>query len=170
MKDFYDLFVKELKHIYSVENQLVDTLPKLIKVAHSPKLKEALRHHLKETKEQVKRLDAIAHELGTYIGGAKSAGLAGILKDGEKELKFHLDSASRDAAIIFAAQRVEHFEIASYGVLKAIAKHLDLDYVLKLLEVSSEEEAKANKKLNEIALGSVFNSGVNDKAYKRFAA
>lgn len=170
MKDFYDLFVKELKHIYSVENQLVETLPKLIKAAHSPKLKEALRNHLKETKDQVKRLDAIAHELGTYIGGAKSAGLAGILKDGEKELKFYLDSASRDAAIIFASQRVEHFEIASYGILKAIAKHLDLDYIGKLLRESSEEEAKANSKLNEIAEGSVFISGVNDKAYKRIAA
>ena len=170
MKDFYDLFVKELKHIYSAENQLVIALPKLIHAAHSTELKAAIRHHLKETKQQVKRLDAIANELGINIQGGKSDGLAGILKDGSKALRFHLEPAARDAAIIFNAQRIEHFEIASYGNLKAMAKSLDLAYVEKLLNATSEEESNANKKLNQIAKGTFFHSGINKTAYQRLAA
>ena|ERR1700722_7603639 len=169
MKNFYDLFVVELQNMYNAEKQILTALPHLIEVASAGDLKEALRHHLKETKEQVSRLELIAEELDEKLVEGKSEGMAGLLKDGAKAGKARYDKAAKDAGIIAALQRVEHYEIAAYGVLKSLAKHLNLTGIEHLLQASSKEEGKANKKLNELAEGSYFSTGINDKACKRCA-
>ena len=169
MKNFYNLFIKELQNVYSVEKQIIAALPKMIEGASSSKLKEALRHHLKETKEQLKRLNTIALELGEGITGFKSDAIAGLIKDGSKVLRAHYDKPSKDAAIISACQRIEHYEIAVYGVLKALARHLNLRHVEELLIETAKEEGHANKTLTELAEGNLFSSGINEKACKKVA-
>jgi len=169
MKDFYDLFIRDLKHIYNVEEQIVKALPDLAKAATSEKLKEALRHHLKETKEQVKRLEEISKELNQDLAGYECEVTHDLLKEAHKITRANYDHFVKDAALISAMQRIEHFEIACYGALKAYAKHFKLKKVEELLEESSKEEGNADKKLIEIAEGTLFTSGINTEAHKRCA-
>jgi ferritin-like metal-binding protein YciE len=139
-------------------------------MAHLPKLKEVFHEHHKETKQQIKRLEAIAEELGMTLSPHKCDAIHGILVEGKKLLKEKYLPEVRDAALIVSAQRVEHYEMAVYGVLKSFAKHLKLDHVVKILQESSKEEGHADKKLNEIAEGTLFTTGVNAKALKRQSA
>jgi ferritin-like metal-binding protein YciE len=169
MKSFYTLFVKELKEIYDAEKQIVKALPELAKAANSSHLKEALHQHLKETKEHVRRLEEISNIIGEDLTGVSNEGMKALLKEGSKIAKSQLDPLLRDAALIDAAQHVEHFEIASYGTLKAFAKHLKMTDVFNLLDDTSQEEGNANKTLTSIAEGSVFQKGVNDKACEKCA-
>lgn len=169
MRNFYDLFISELKDIYAAEILIVDALPAMIKSAHSHVLKEGLRHHHKETEHQIARLELIATLLNVDLGGARCEAVEGLIKEGTRAMNVKYDNEAHDAAIINAAQRIEHYEIAVYGILKSFAKHLDQKNILKLLEESSKEEGGANKKLNEIAEGSIFVSGINKKAMKHAA-
>ena len=133
MKDFYTLFISELKRIYSAEKQTVEALSHLVKAASAPKLKETFQHHLDETKNQVKRLETIATELEEDLSGNECDIMKSLLKDADKIIKAKYDPTTRDAALIIAAQRIEHYEIATYGSLKAFAKHFKLSKVEKLL-------------------------------------
>lgn len=169
MKDFYSLFVKELKDIYNAEKQILKALPDMAKSAHAQSLKEAFHQHHKETKEQIKRLEAIANEINEDLDGAENEIVKSMLKEGHKLIKGHFDPIVRDAALINAAQHVEHYEIASYGALKAFAKHLKLTDVFNLLDDASREEGSMNKTLTSIAEGSVFQKGINDKACEKVA-
>lgn len=169
MKDFYDLFIRELKNIYGIEEQLVEALPKLASAAKSEKLKEAIKNHLEETKMQLKRLEMIGEELNVTLAGQPATVITAMIKDGEKLLAADMDIDVRDAAIIAAGQKIEHLEIACYGILKAYAKHFKLDNVIHLLEESSKEEGHANKRLTEIAEGSFFATGINKTACKKCA-
>src|ERR1700730_1849749 len=119
MKDFYTLFVKELKDIYDAEKQIVKMLPELAKASHASNLKEAFHRHLKETKEQIKRLEEISSELNESLSGARNEVVKGLLKEAHKIVKSNFDPVVKDAALINAAQHIEHYEIASYGTLKA---------------------------------------------------
>lgn len=170
MKDFYDLFIIELKGIYSGEKQIVNALPKMIKAATSTKLKHALQDHLNETKEQVKRLEEISKELNQDLSGFECSIMKSLLESGDKLAHTQFDNATKDSAIISSAQQVEHYEIAVYGTLKAYAKHLKLDHIVELLATTAKEEGHANKVLNEIAEGTLLNSGLSDKAVKRKVA
>ncbi len=165
-KDFYELFLIELRDIYDGEKQMTKALPAMINAAHSKDLKDALRSHLEETKNQVKRLDAIASELNVSLSGETCKAMQGLVKEAQDAMKTNFQSVVKDAAIISYAQRVEHYEISVYGTLKTFAKHLDLPYVKQLLEDTLKEEAHADKKLTEIAEGSLFSSGLNTKAKK----
>jgi ferritin-like metal-binding protein YciE len=153
MRSLRDVFTHELQDMHSAEKQILKALPKLIKKAGSPELQEALEDHRMVTEEQVTRLEEI---LGT-LDGAKSTtkkckGMAGILEEGEELLKENPDGDGvLDAAMIGAAQKVEHYEIAAYGTLVAFAKHLGEDRALELLEQSLDEEKSADEKLSEIA-------------------
>lgn len=169
MKDFYALFVQELKNIYSVEKQLIEALPKMATAAKSSKLKEAIRHHLQETKNQLERLEEIGLEINEDLRGYECVPLASMIKEAQKIIRSSFEPSVKDAALISGAQRVEHYEIACYGFLKSCAKHFKLEHVEKLLDESSKEEGNADKKLNEIADGTVFTSGVNDEAFKKCA-
>ena len=167
MKGFYELFIIGLKEAYSCENQLVKAIPKMIKHATSSKLKEALQHHLKETKQQVKRLEQIAEELNESLSGPKNAVVFNLIKEGSRVAKYHFDPLVKDSALIGCAQQIEHYEIATYGFLKSCAKHLHLKQIESWLDESSHEEGGANKRLTEIAEGNLFREGINTQAYER---
>lgn len=159
----YELFAEELKDMHSSENQIVKSLPKLIKIASLPELKEALTNHLRETENQVTRIEKIFSILGIH-GEETCEAMKGLLHEADALTK-RTKSSTLDAAIISAAQKVEHYEIASYGTLRSFAKHLDFDKeIIDLLKETLEEEAAADKKLTKIADGSFFSSGVNKEA------
>lgn len=169
MKDFYDLFVEELKKMYSAEKQIVKAFPLVIKAVKSDDLKKALAHHLQESKHQVKRLENIAKELKESFSGANCAPMKALLKEGEKFIKGNYECMVRDAALINCCQMVEHYEIACYGALKEHARHFKLFKVERLLEDSSHEEGNANKKLIELAKGTQQREGINKMAFKHSA-
>lgn len=171
--NFRELFVNELEDMYSSENQIVEALPKLIKLVSLPELKEALSNHLKETQKQVDRIEKIFAILGISPNEKRCMGMEGILNEANDMIKNLTKSPTLDAAIISAAQKVEHYEIASYGTLRSFAQQLDLDYqIANLLQETLDEEGAADKKLTKLAEGSFFSSGVNKEAvtannYKR---
>src|SRR5689334_10060940 len=118
MQNFYDLFIKQLKEMYNAEVQIVESLPKVGAAVRSSKLKEALHKHFEETKQQVRRLEEIGHELNEDLRGAKNDAMAGLIKEAGKIMKANYDQMVKDAALIVVLQQIEHYEIASYGALK----------------------------------------------------
>lgn len=169
MKDLHELFINELYTIYDVENQIIEALPNVIEEVSSSKLKTALKDHLTETEKQVQRLEAIFKELGIKASRVASKSMECLLKDADIVIKSNYDPDVKDAALISCAQHVEHFEIASYGALKSLAKKFKYDNVCELLKASSKEEGNADKTLTEIAEGTAFSKGINEKAKKRAA-
>lgn len=167
-QDLLHLFIEELEDLYSAENQIIDSLPKMIKAASFPDLKEALTSHLKETEKQVARIEEIFATLEIKSKSKTCEGMKGLLKEAQEIIKSKSKSPILDAAIISAAQKVEHYEIASYGTLRSFAAHLGLDkQIIELIEETLEEEGNADKKLTKIANGSLFSSGVNKIAAER---
>ena len=165
MKNLNDLFVDELKDMYSAENQIVESLPKLISLASFSDLKEGLSNHLKETKNQVKRLEKIFSLLDIPAEEEFCEGMNGIITEADEMLEGQTKSTTLDAAIISCAQKVEHYEIASYGTLRSFAKYLDFDdEIVELIQDSLDEEAGADKALTKVAEGGIFTSGVNKEA------
>ena len=145
-----DLMVEELRDLYHAENQLTKALPKMSKAAMSPDLKAAFDGHLKETKEQVKRLEAVFEKLGKTARGQTCEAMEGLVKEGAEAMETDMPDELRDCALIAAAQKVEHYEIAGYGTLRAWAEELGHDDVADLLEQSEEEEKAADEKLTTI--------------------
>jgi len=164
IKSLLQFLNHEIKDLYNAEHQILETLPKLIKAATNKDLKQALKDHLKETKHQVKRLETVFELLGKKPKQQHCSGIEGILKEGDEMVEEPADSTLRDAAIIAAAQKVEHYEITSYGTARAHAKELDLAEIAALLKETLDEEAAADKKLTKIAEGSFFAAGVNRQA------
>lgn len=159
------LFIDELEDMYSAENQILESLPKLIKLASSQDLIDALAKHFNETEAQVQRIEECFSVLGISPKTKTCEGMAGILREGNEFLKGRSKSAVTDACIISAGQKVEHYEIASYGTLRSFAKHLEFDSKINdLLSESLDEEGAADKALTKIAEGSMFTTGVNDQA------
>lgn len=156
-----ELLINELQDLFSAETQLVDALPKMQNAASSPELKNALKKHLEETREQVKRLETALGHLQAETSGVTCKAMKGLIAEGEEILKSQSSAILKDAALIGAAQKVEHYEIAGYGTAKAHAKMLNLDEIADLLDETLEEESSANKKLTKIAEGSFFTSGIN---------
>src|ERR1041384_6634618 len=154
---FEELYVDCLKDLYDAENQILKALPKLVKEATSPELKKALEMHRKETEGQVERLDQIFISCGEKPTGKKCMGMRGVLEEGEEHLKElkEADPVLIDAAIIASAQKVEHYEIASYGTARAFARLLNDSECEKLLDQTIKEEGNADKKLTSIAESSV---------------
>jgi ferritin-like metal-binding protein YciE len=151
MKSLEDFFVEELKDVYSAEKQLVKALPAMAKAATSEELKEAFELHLKETEGQVSRLDKISKVLGKSLAGKKCKAMEGLVEEGKEVIKEDAEPVVKDVALIAAAQKVEHYEIATYGCLKTYARLLEYDDVAELLDETSEEEAAADEKLTEIS-------------------
>jgi ferritin-like metal-binding protein YciE len=164
MKDFYDLFIEELKKMYAAEKEIVKTLPKVIKAVKSNEFKKALAHHLQETKHQVKRLELIGKEIRETLTGGNCSAMKALLKEGEKFIKGKYHPMVRDAALINCCQQVEHYEIAAYGSLKAHARQFKFFKVERLLDDSSQEEGNADKKMIELAKGTNYLEGINKKA------
>jgi ferritin-like metal-binding protein YciE len=148
---FKKLYIDELKDLYSAENQLVKALPKMAKAANSEDLREGFEAHLEQTKEHVQRLEQIFNSLEESPKGKKCAGMEGLVKEGSEAIEEDLEGAVMDAALIGAAQRVEHYEIAAYGTVCEFAKALDEQEHVSLLEQTLEEEKETDEKLSELA-------------------
>jgi ferritin-like metal-binding protein YciE len=146
-----ELFIDELKDLYSAEKQIVRSLPKLAKAASTPELKDALQSHLEETRGQVERLEQIAQIVGKKLTGKTCAGMKGVLEEGSEVLEEVEEGNVRDAALIGASQRVEHYEMAGYGTARDFAQLLGLEDVVDLLEQTLEEEKAADQKLTAIS-------------------
>jgi ferritin-like metal-binding protein YciE len=142
-----DLLIDELKDLYSAEKQIVRALPKVIKATSAAPLKEGLSKHLEETKNQVARLEQIGEILGKKLTGKTCVGMKGVLEEAPEVLEETEKGAVRDAALISACQRVEHYEMAGYGSARDFAKLLGLREVAILLEETLNEEKNADKTL-----------------------
>lgn len=152
LKTLRDLYVEELKDIYSAENQILATLPRLIDGAELPELKAAFEDHLGQTREHVNRLETIFESLDVSPRGKKCRGMEGLLEEGSELLQENEDGSTvLDAGLIGAAQRVEHYEMAAYGCARAHAHELGLDDAADLLQQTLDEEEAADMRLTEIA-------------------
>ena len=147
----HELFLDELADVYNAEKQLLKALPKMAKAANSDELRQAFESHLQETEGQVGRIEELAQKMDESIKEKKCKAMEGLLKEGEEILEENEDSPALDAALIAAAQKVEHYEIASYGTLCAWAKLLGHQDALDLLQETMDEEEAADKKLTTIA-------------------
>lgn len=152
---FEKLFVDELRDMYSAEKQLVKALPKLAKAATSPELRSALERHLDVTKEQVERLEGLFKDLGHSASGKTCKGMSGIIEEGQSILDKDFDEEVMDAGIIAAAQKAEHYEIASYGTLRAFAETRGDRKAAEVLDEILNEEKDADKMLTRIARASI---------------
>ena len=154
------LFLDELKDVYHAEKQLVRALPRMAKAASSPDLRRAFTDHLKETQGQVQRLERVFKELGQTPRAKKCEGMAGLVEEGKEILEEDGDPAVIDAALIAAAQRVEHYEIAAYGCLRTYAQLLGLPTAERLLQENLDEEEAADEKLSALAEGGINQAAV----------
>ena len=146
-----DLYVEELKDLYNAENQLLKALPKMAKAASSPELRTAFEDHLEQTKGQVKRLETIFKKLGSSPKGKKCKAMEGLIEEGSELMEQQAEPAVMDAALIAAAQRVEHYEMAGYGCVRTFARLLGHKEAADLLQATLQEEAAADKKLSKLA-------------------
>ena len=148
---FQDLFVDQIKDLYDAENRLTDALPKMADAAHSSQLKQAFQSHLRETEGHVARLEQVFRELNLEPERETCDAMKGLVAEGETMIKAKGDPNIKDAALIAAAQRVEHYEISGYGSARAFARRLGLTQAANLLQQTLEEEKAADEKLNQIA-------------------
>jgi ferritin-like metal-binding protein YciE len=145
-----ELYISELRDLYSAEMQLTEALPKMAKAASHSQLKEAFTAHLKETRGQIERLETIFANLGISPKGKTCKAMQGLIAEGEEMIK-ETEESARDAGLISAAQRVEHYEIAGYGTVRTYASQLGERDAEKLLQMTLNEEGKADKTLTALA-------------------
>lgn len=151
LKTLDDLFLKEIRDLYSAEKQITKALPKMAKAASSETLKAAFEEHLEQTENHLKRLEGIFEELGKSSRGPKCAAMEGLIKEGEELMEEEADPAVMDAGLIAAAQRVEHYEIAGYGVARTFARLLGHEEFADSLQETLNEEGETDHRLTDIA-------------------
>ena len=151
MDSLTELYVEELKDLWSAENQITKALPKMVKAATNPKLKKAFNAHLKQTERHIKRLERIFKELDESPRGKKCVGMEGLLKEGAELIKEKPEPEVLDAGLIAAAQHVEHYEIAGYGCVRTWARQLGEDRQAELLQETLDEEEQTDRLLTGLA-------------------
>lgn len=151
LNSLHDLYVDELKDLYNAESQILKALPKMVKAASSSDLAQAFQDHLEETEGQVVRLDKIFKKLDVSPKGKKCKAMEGLLEEGKEVMEEDADPIVRDAALIAAAQRVEHYEMAGYGCVRTFAQLLGYEQAAELLQETLDEEGAADKKLTGLA-------------------
>jgi ferritin-like metal-binding protein YciE len=171
---FYDIFLDLLRDVFDAENQLVAALPKMAQAAHHAELKDAFSQHLEETKNQVQRLKKVFKDLNENPTGKTCRAMQGLIEEGEEIInRTGLSPSVKDAALIIAGQKVEHYEIASYGSARSLAlqlneiesrQNVDFNEVADILQTSLDEEGNANDLLTSIAEGGIFTTGINQEA------
>jgi ferritin-like metal-binding protein YciE len=149
--DLHKLFLEELADIYNAEQQLTKALPKMAKAAEAEELRQAFEEHLHETEEQISRLDQVFESLGESMKRKTCKAMQGLIAEGSEVMQEHKGSAAIDAALIAAAQKAEHYEIATYGTLCAWAEQMGHDEALQLLKQSIDEEEMTDERLTELA-------------------
>ncbi len=155
----HDAFIDELRDSYDGEKQLSKALPKMAKAASDPKLRQAFEAHLKETENQIARLEKVFASLDEKVRGKHCEGIAGIIEEGKSIMEQDFDEATMDACLIAAGQRAEHYEIAAYGTLVAWAEAMGHTDAAELLQQTLDEEKSADEKLSALAEG-----GINQEA------
>ena len=166
-----DVLAEELADLYSAEQQLIDAMPRLAAAAHSYDLRDALEAHFDETRAHVERLQAIFNDMGIRFAPTKtSTGMQGLIEEGDQIANASGDPVAQDVALIGVAQRIEHYEIASYGTARALADELGLNKASSLLGDTIDEEGRANNALTKLAAGGMFSSGINKIAAQRSEA
>ena len=152
VKTLQDLFIHALSDVASAEKQITKGLPKMARAATDPKLVEAFKAHLEETRGQIERIDAVVESIGMRLKRIKCAAMEGLIEEASEEIEEIEKGPVLDAALIGAAQKVEHYEIASYGTLVALAKQLGFTEAADLLQATLEEEKATDSKLTTLAL------------------
>jgi ferritin-like metal-binding protein YciE len=155
MESLQDLMIEEMRDLYNAETQLTKALPKMAKKASNPQLRKAFETHLRETEGQIQRLQKIFDKLGKKPTGKKCAAMAGLVEEGKEMMGEDMDEETMDAALISIAQKVEHYEIASYGTVRTWANLLGDEQTAKLLQQTLDEEGKTDKLLTELAESSI---------------
>jgi ferritin-like metal-binding protein YciE len=166
MNTLSELFEEQLKDLYNAEKQLTKALPAMARKASTPSLKEAFSGHLEETTHQVQRLEEIGQALGISLKGKVCKAMEGLIEEGKEVIKEKGDRLVLDAALIAAAQRVEHYEISAYGSARALAEQLEHSDAVELLQATLDEESGADEKLNSISLDEILGeapSGLEDE-------
>jgi ferritin-like metal-binding protein YciE len=155
LKSLHALYIEQLQDLYSAETQLIEALPKMAKAATNPDLTKGFQDHLVQTKEHVSRLETILKAHGEKTSGHTCKGMEGLLKEGEEMIKARGDAAVRDAGLIAAAQRVEHYEIAGYGTVCTYAEQMSHTEDLMTLRQTLAEEKATDARLTQVAERSV---------------
>ncbi len=155
IKSLEELLVHELQDLHSAETQLVEALPLMAEAVQNPRVKRAFNDHLKQTKGQVTRLNKALKLMGEEPGEEKCKGMDGLIREGKAAIKNTSDPDTLDAALIGAAQKVEHYEISGYGTARTFAQQLGQNEVAELLSATLEEESAANELLTDIAMAGV---------------
>jgi ferritin-like metal-binding protein YciE len=163
LQTLQDLFEHEISDLYSAETQLTEALPKMAQAASNDELRDAFTHHLDETRDHVRRLGEIRGQIGSTMS-EECEGMRGLIEEGEEIVSAVGDSSVKDAALISAAQRVEHYEIAAYGTARTLADELGLGEAKDLLDQTLDEESTADKLLTKVATGGMFKAGINQQA------
>lgn len=166
LDSLHDVYVHELKDLYSAEKQITEALPKMVQAASDQSLKDAFAHHLDQTQTHLQRVRQILDDLDENPGNVKCDGMEGLLKEGQHIIKTSGARVAKDAALIAAAQRVEHYEIAAYGAARAHAKMLGYAEAASTLQQTLDEEGAADKKLTKLAEGGLLEEGINQNARK----
>ena len=163
MQTLQDLFEHEISDLHSAETQLLVALPKMARAASNDQLRDAFEQHLQETQDHVRRLEEIRGQIGSAIS-EECEGMRGLIQEGDEVVSAIGDPNVKDAALISAAQRVEHYEIAAYGTARTLADDLGLGEAKDLLDQTLDEESTADKLLTKIATGGMFKAGINQQA------
>lgn len=164
LNNLKDLFYHELQDLYDAEQQLIIALPRMAAAADSHDLREAFNDHLSETRNHLVRLDKAFTKLGTVKTGVTCEAMKGLIKEADSIIDTYGDPKVKDAALIGAAQRVEHYEIAAYGTARTFAEELDLNDIADLLQDTLDEEADADEHLTDLAEGNWLEEGINEEA------
>jgi ferritin-like metal-binding protein YciE len=159
-----DVLQEQLEDLHSAETQLVTALPKMAQSAHHDELRQAFEHHFEETRGHLKRVQEALSEIGVSTPTEVCKGMQGLISEGEKTMSRGGDQMAQDAALIAAAQRVEHYEIAAYGTARQLADDCGFDAIKELMDQTLDEESNADRLLTKIATGGMFRAGINQKA------
>lgn len=164
INDLRELYFEQLRDLYSAEHQLVEALPDMIRNSTNSELRDAFSIHLEETRAHVERLEQIFADHGISGGGEDCEAMAGLIREAQKHMTATTPGEVRDATLIASANRIEHYEIAGYGVAKTFAQTLGFDEAADLLSETLDEEGKADKLMTKIATGGMFSTGINQEA------
>lgn len=164
LNSLHDVYVHELKDIYSAEKQVIEALPKMVRAAQNEELQTAFSSHLDQSKNHLDRVSRILESLEVNPGSTVCDGMKGLISEGESLIKNCGSQDAKDAALIAAAQRVEHYEMAAYGCARTYARALGYHDQADLLQKILDEEGDTDKKLTSLAEGSFFREGINEAA------
>jgi ferritin-like metal-binding protein YciE len=160
------VFSEQVNDLRSAEEQLIEALPKMAAAASSAELRKAFEEHLAQTRGHLERLDDVIASTGLSRTGEVCDGMRGLIKEGSKVIGQGGDPAAMDAALIAAAQRVEHYEIAGYGTAATLAEQLGHDHAQEILGQTLDEEETTDKQLTKLATGGMFKAGINKQAVR----